>query len=112
MDVDPEVVPVRIDGLTRVHSHPYAELVAVRPFVFRHGLLHQGSGVDRLAWLLESHEKLVAPGVDLRTCVLRDRRTHEAAVRYQGLFPPLCEAMRERRRPLDVGEEEGGCPGR
>ncbi len=67
---------------------------------------------DRVSGSGKRHQEGVPLGVDLLPVPLGERVTKEALVFRQDLrIPAVAETLEQRGGPLDVGEEEGDCPG-
>ena len=74
MDVDPDVVAVRNEGLASVEAHAYLYRRVLRPGVPCEGALRLLGRRKRLARVGESDKEAVALGVDLNTAVPRKGR--------------------------------------
>ncbi|HET7856809.1 MAG TPA: hypothetical protein VFL41_10170 [Gaiellaceae bacterium] len=106
MHLDSAVTAVDEQGLARVQSHPHPKAVFDEP-----GLrsLRRGHSLSRAS---KRDEDRIALGVHFDTSVGRGRLTHELPVRGErGRVPLGAELTKERRRPLDVGEEQGDRAG-
>ncbi len=106
-DVEPEI-PLAADGrLARVQAHPHPDDRAVRPLVGGVGALRLDRGRDSVAGAGEGEEERVALRVDLDAPALAEPLAHQPAVVAEDALVPLAEELQERRRALDVAEDEG-----
>jgi hypothetical protein len=100
--VDAAVLPVDQERLTRVQSHPDAQVAPGEGILCRHG------ACERLARGGEGGVEAVALGADLDAFARADLLAKSVPVLRQRLAVPCrAELLEERGRPLDVGEQQG-----
>ena len=93
--------------------HPHAQRCAIWPGVYQESPLGRHRRPEGISGPGERHQERVALGVDLLTVPCDERLAKQAVMFRQNLrVPAVAEALEERSRPLDVGEEEGDRPGR
>ena len=105
VDVDPDVVAVGDERLTRVEAHAHPKL-AFGPVVGEEGLLGLLGGREPLGRIGEDDEEAVALRVDLDAAVSKEGRPKQPAMVGQHLRVPVAERTQQPSRPFDVGEEE------
>ena len=106
-DVEPQVALAAERRLAGVEAHPDADVDAVGPLLrCVRALRFDGCG-DRIAGARKGEEERVALRVDLDAAVLCEALAHQPPVRRQDIVEALAELLEERRRPLDITEDEG-----
>ena len=106
-DVEAEVPLAADRRLAGVQPHPHEDGAAVRPVVRGVGALHLDGRLDRVAGAREGEEERVALRVDLDAAALGERVAHQPAVVGEDAVVALAELLQQRRRALDVAEDEG-----
>jgi len=106
VDIDPHIAFGCDERLTGVNSDPYAERALgkrVLPFARR---------LDSVAGPRERVEECVSLRVYLDPAALSERGTEDPSMFRENLRVLVTEVVQERRRALNVGEEEGDGSGR
>ena len=93
--------------LARVDAHSDARLHVVRPFVADERPLPRQRRSDGVLWPPERHEERVALGADALPAGLLEDAAKDPVMLREHVAVVLAEPAYERRRALDVGEQEG-----
>jgi hypothetical protein len=93
--------------LARVHAHPHAHALPVRPGFLSQPTLGRDRRGDRLAGGTEDREEGVALGADLHPSVRHQRLAKDGSVAFEHLSILLAQGLKEARRAVNVGEQEG-----
>ena len=110
VNLEPDVAPVSQLGLTGVDAHPNPGQRVLRPGVAGQGPLSGDRRSHGSRGLGERGEVLVRAAVDLMAVRGADGLADQAAVLLEQAEIGLPEPPRERRRALDVGDQEGDDP--
>ncbi len=105
-DVETEVALAADGRLAGVQPHPDEDGAALRPVVSGVGALHLHRGLDRVAGAREGEEERVPLRVDLDAAALGERVAHQPTVVGEDAVVAVTELLQERRRALDVAEDE------
>ena len=99
--------PCRCLGrLAGMDAHPDADRLTVGPWVRPERPLHLDGRGHARAGRGEHREERVALGVDLPAAVRGQPGTDQPVVRGEDLRVRIAQALQQRRRALDVGEEK------
>ncbi len=111
MDAEPDVAALAGDRLSRVDPYSHHDPHAVGPRVASQRPLDSDGGGDGVTRVRKGHEEGVALRVDLAPAPLCERRPQQLLVLDEHVVIPLtAERLEQRRRALDVGEEERDRP--
>ena len=106
MDVDPDVVVARDDGMAHVDPDPDAEDVPIRPVVSRECALRRGGRHDAIERRPEDGEERVALGRDLEPAVRGEGRPDVTLMFAVEPGVAIAEVGQQPGAALDVAEEE------
>ena len=106
VDRDPVVLALRDRPFARVDPDPDAKSHAVRPFVRGERALRGERGQHRVLRPAEGDEETVALRADALAARRLERAAQQPVVVRQHVPPPIPDAARELRRPLDIAEEK------
>ncbi len=109
--VEPDIAVLVPGRLTRVQAHPDPHGDAARPVMPGQGALAGHAAADRIPGRLEHDEKAVALGTQLPAPVGQERGAQQSPLRRQRLGVAVSHPAQERRRPLDVAEQQRHGPG-
>jgi hypothetical protein len=112
VDAHPDVALAADGRLAGVNAHPHTQLAAAGPFMCGQRLLRVDSGADGVLRAAKRREERVALRVDLGAVVGCERVANDPLVVGERGRVVVAQLSEQARRALDVGEEEGDCPGR
>ena len=96
-----------MNRLARVHAHPDAKALALRPGVGLERALGGNGGRNGVPRTLEGVEERVALRVELAAAARAEGVADDPPVLGERLGVAVAEPLEQARRPLDVGEDEG-----
>ncbi len=106
MDVDPDVAILPAACLSGVHPHPHGRCRTRGPLVAGNRALRLDPGGDRGPGAGEREVEAISCGIDLHPTPLRERVAQEPVVIGQQRGVLVAQSLQQRRRALDVGEQE------
>src|SRR6266487_4136542 len=112
MYVHSDVAVLVAGRLTRMQAHPDPDRDTARPVMAGQSTLRRYAAAHRIAGRLEHDEKTVALGPQLPAAAGAESGAQQGALGRQCLSVAVTEAAQQRRRPLDVAEEQRHGPRR
>ncbi len=99
-------------GLAEMQADPDADAASIGPRMRPEGPLHADRGIQRLGWIGECREELVAARIDLVAATSPCRGAQEPPNVSEQTLVAIRELGEVPGRVLDVGQQEGDAPGR
>ena len=106
VDVEADQAGRCLGRLAGMDAHPDADRLTVGPWVRPERPLHLDGRGHARAGRGEHREERVALGIDLPAAVRGQPGTDQPVVRGEDLRVGIAQALQQRRRALDVGEEK------
>ena len=112
VDIESDVAVLMPIRLARVEAHPDADGDATRPVMVRERMLGGDGAGDGVGGRLEDNEKAVTFGPHLLAVALGEHAAQESPLGRKSLAVAITDTPQQRRRPLDVTEEQRHGPRR